>query len=110
VKLLFDANLSPVLARRLADAFPDSRHVCEFGLERASDRETTTFAAANGYCVATNDSDFRALRLQLGNQASRVVWIRLGNQTTRTIEAALRSRQLVVEAIAEDDAGVIEII
>jgi predicted nuclease of predicted toxin-antitoxin system len=32
MKLLFDQNLSPRLARLLADIFPDSTHVREVGL------------------------------------------------------------------------------
>ena len=33
MKLLFDQNLSPCLARRLADLYPDSAHVSEVGLD-----------------------------------------------------------------------------
>ncbi len=39
MKLLFDANLSPDLAVRLSDLFPDSEHVARLGLQ-ASDTET----------------------------------------------------------------------
>ena len=37
MKLLFDENLSPRLALRLADLFPDSTHVQEIGLKAAAD-------------------------------------------------------------------------
>jgi predicted nuclease of predicted toxin-antitoxin system len=37
VKLLFDQNLSPFLASRLADIFPESEHVQNVGLGKADD-------------------------------------------------------------------------
>jgi predicted nuclease of predicted toxin-antitoxin system len=37
MKLLFDQNLSPKLASRLADLFPGSSHVQTLGLDCASD-------------------------------------------------------------------------
>jgi hypothetical protein len=36
-RLLLDQNLAPALARRLADLYPDSAHVREFGLATADD-------------------------------------------------------------------------
>jgi len=37
MKLLLDQNLSPRLADRLADLFPDSSHVQRVGLDTATD-------------------------------------------------------------------------
>ena len=37
MKLLFDENLSPKLARLLADLFPDSVHVRDVGLKAVDD-------------------------------------------------------------------------
>ena len=39
VKLLFDQNLSPRLATRLHDLFPDSSHVFWVNLDQAEDAE-----------------------------------------------------------------------
>jgi hypothetical protein len=39
MKLLFDENLSPKLARLLVDLFPDSVHVRDVGLKAADDSE-----------------------------------------------------------------------
>jgi predicted nuclease of predicted toxin-antitoxin system len=36
LKLLFDANLSPKLVRRLTELFPDSAHVFGTGLEKST--------------------------------------------------------------------------
>jgi len=37
MKLLFDQNMPPQLARRLADLYPDSVHVREIGFRDATD-------------------------------------------------------------------------
>ena len=39
MKLLLDQNLARLLVRRLADEYPESVHVTEVGLDRATDRE-----------------------------------------------------------------------
>jgi predicted nuclease of predicted toxin-antitoxin system len=40
MKLLFDQNVSPRLARLLADIYPDSLHIREVGLRDAGDTES----------------------------------------------------------------------
>ena len=40
-RLLLDQNLAPVLARRLAELYPGSAHVREFGLQAADDSFST---------------------------------------------------------------------
>lgn len=49
MKLLVDENLSPALARELADLFPGSTHVNEVGLGSTPDEAIWTFAAANEF-------------------------------------------------------------
>ncbi|MBI3795645.1 MAG: DUF5615 family PIN-like protein [Deltaproteobacteria bacterium] len=41
MKLLFDQNLSPRLAARLADLYPASSHVYLLGLDRAPDHKVS---------------------------------------------------------------------
>ena len=59
MKLLFDQNLSPLLASRLSDIFPESTHVQDVGLDRADDTEVWKYAGANGYIIVSKDSDFQ---------------------------------------------------
>jgi hypothetical protein len=47
MKLLFDQNLSPRLPRLLADIFPDSAHIREFGMRDATDTIIWEYAKAN---------------------------------------------------------------
>lgn len=58
-RLLFDQNLAPALARRLADLYPGSAHVRELGLAAADDEVIWARAAADGYVIVTKDDDFR---------------------------------------------------
>jgi predicted nuclease of predicted toxin-antitoxin system len=59
VKLLFDANVSHKLVRRLASEYPDSSHVREAGLGGAEDRQIWDYARANGFMIVSKDTDFR---------------------------------------------------
>jgi predicted nuclease of predicted toxin-antitoxin system len=92
MKLLFDHNISPRLAARLADVFAGSSHVSYHGLDRATDVEVWEFARGNGYCLVTKDSDFQDLSLLRGFPP-KVIWLRAGNCTMAAIEALLRQHQ-----------------
>ena len=83
MKLLFDQNLSRLLVGRFAEEFPDSVHVTDVGLDRATDREVWEFARAGGYVIVSKDSDFRQLAFLFG-PPPKVVWLRVGNASTTT--------------------------
>ena len=100
MKLLFDQNLSPRLADRLADLYPGSTHVYQMGLDRASDLAVWNAARDQGYGIASQDADFADLSGLFGFPP-KVIWIRRGNCSTREIEAVLR---LHYEAVASLDA------
>ena len=57
MKLLFDENLSPKLVLLLADAFPDSLHVRDVGLEAADDPILWEYAKDNNLMLVSKDSD-----------------------------------------------------
>jgi predicted nuclease of predicted toxin-antitoxin system len=89
MKLLIDQNLSPRLVDRLADVFPNSGHVYQLGLDRASDEEVWAYARDNEFIIVTKDADFSELGTLRGFPP-KVIWIRAGNCTTAQIEALLR--------------------
>ncbi len=64
--LLFDQNLAPALARRLADRYPGSAHVRDAGLAAADDEAVWAHAGAGGYAIVTKDDDFRQRSFLLG--------------------------------------------
>lgn len=94
MKLLFDANLSPKLSRRLAELFPDSAHVFETGLARfTSDEAIWEYARDNGFVIVTADSDFLALARERGSPP-QVVRIENCNDRTARVEELLRTHAL----------------
>ena len=99
--LLFDHNLSPKLVERLEDLFPNSLHVIDAGLDKASDREVWDFARNNGFIITTKDADFTELGVLWGFPP-KVIWIRRGNCSTRTIEKLLRDSADAINNLDND--------
>lgn len=95
MKLLFDENLPPRLARTLSDAFPASAHVGELGLQTSHDLAIWDYARVNGYSIVSKDSDHYDLAILRGHPP-KVIWVRLGNCTTRQIEACLLANTPVI--------------
>ncbi|MGH6662299.1 MAG: DUF5615 family PIN-like protein [Rhodospirillales bacterium] len=89
MKLLLDANLSHRILTALAEEFPDSAHVRDFGLERAGDDEIWRYSRDNGFTIVTLDSDFYDLSVLRG-APPRVVWLRSADTATETLASLLR--------------------
>ncbi len=102
MKLLLDQNLSPRIAAALSDVFPGSMHVRDAGLASRTDIEVWRYAAANGFCVVSKDSDFHQLSF-LHGPPPKVVWIRRGNCTTKEIENLLRQSAAAIAQFGEDE-------
>ena len=103
MKLLFDQNLSPHLARLLADIYPDSVHVREVGLREAGDAEIWEYAKANGFAIVSKDSDFQQRSLLLG-APPKFIWLRVGNCTVKRVEDLLRSYSAAIHTFEMDDS------
>lgn len=94
MKLLFDANLSPKLAGRLADLFPGSVHVFDTGLARStSDQKIWKYAGEQGLTIVTADSDFIDLAKSHG-APPRVVHLENCDYRTSQVESVLRQHAL----------------
>jgi predicted nuclease of predicted toxin-antitoxin system len=78
MKLLFDENLSPQLARDLSARFPGSAHVRDCGLLGRTDEEVWDHARTHGFTLVSKDSDFQQRSLMFG-PPPKLVWLRLGN-------------------------------
>ncbi len=103
MKLLLDENLSPTLAKTLAEIYPDTAHVREFGLQAAPDPEVWAHAANHGYTIVTKDADFHHRSL-LHGPPPKIIWIRLGNCTTHDIADLLTARSEQVKAFLQSTA------
>ena|SRR5581483_1271797 len=102
MKLLFDENLSPELARRLADLFPDSTHVRDVGLKTADDLLVWDYARTNDLVIVSKDADMHDRSLLFG-YPPKVIWVRLGNCSTSQVENLLRREIAAIRKFYEDD-------
>ena len=102
MKLLFDENLSPALARRIADLFPDSVHVRDVGMKATDDPTVWEYAKDNDFMIVSKDADMHDLSLVFGNPP-KVVWLRPGNCSTRQVEELLRQDFDVIKLFYEDE-------
>lgn len=103
MKLLFDQNLSPRLATRLHDLYPDSSHVFWLNLDQVEDAEVWEYARQNGYMVVTKDADFSELSTLQGFPP-KVIWLQIGNCTTGQVESLLRLHNEAIKQLVESDS------
>ena len=96
MKLLFDENVSPRLAKLLAAEFPGSAHVRDAGLRGADDRRIWEYARNEGFAIVSKDTDFRE-RSYVEGAPPKVVWLDVGNAGTENIEGILRRERNRVE-------------
>lgn len=107
MKLLLDENLSRKLVVRLAELYPESAHVLEFGLLASVDREIWDFAKARNFVIVSADSDFYELATTIG-PPPKVVWLRRWTHPTRDAEHVLRREAIrITEFAADPELGVL---
>ena len=106
MRLLVDANLSPVVAARLRDAGHEAIHVYDLGLLRASDESIFEYALEHDYVVVSADTDFAAILARLDRAKPSFVLLRHVNEMTPEQHASLLHANL--DALAEDlEAGAV---
>jgi predicted nuclease of predicted toxin-antitoxin system len=103
MKLLFDQNLSWRLPQKLADLYPDSRHVREAGMKEAQDIDIWEYAKTNGFVIVSKDLDFQQRSLLYGHPP-KVVRLRVGNCPVQVIEDLLRKYSAAIHTFNLDAA------
>ena len=107
MKLLYDANLSRRLLKRLAGAFPQSRHVNLETLHSRADHAIWDYAALHGLTIVSKDNDFRQLSFLKG-PPPKVVWLSVGNAGTDEIGDLLRrSRDRITTFLENPEEGLL---
>jgi predicted nuclease of predicted toxin-antitoxin system len=101
MRFLLDQNLSPRLKDALLERYPGTIHVRDVGLQFADDEAIWSYAAQNGFTIASKDADFRQRSFLFG-QPPRVVWIRMGNCSTSEIESILEAQHDTIRAFEEN--------
>jgi predicted nuclease of predicted toxin-antitoxin system len=101
MKLLFDQNLSPRLARVLADIYPESVHVREIQMRDATDTQIWEHAKTHDFVIVSKDSDFQSRSLLYGSPP-KFIWLRVGNCPVKPIEELLRNHSIAIHTFAQD--------
>jgi predicted nuclease of predicted toxin-antitoxin system len=101
MKLLFDQNLSWRLPQHLADLYPDSKHIREFGLKESEDADIWEYAKAENFVIVTKDKDFQQRSFFYGHPP-KVIHLLVGNCTVQMIEELLRKHSPVIHKFAAD--------
>jgi len=103
LKLLFDANLSPKLVRRVGELFPGSAHVFDSGMASFTpDEEIWAYARENGFAIVTADADFVEL-LERRGSPPKVVRLEKCDYRTRMVEDLLRRNAVRIAELEESD-------
>jgi len=95
MKLLFDQNLSFKLPPSLNSAFPDSKHVKDFGLTGNDDEAIWQLALEQGFVIVSKDSDFLHRSLLHGHPP-KVIQVRVGNCSTQHIHEMFTRKDLTI--------------
>ena len=109
MKLLFDQNLSPNLAKYFEGYFNTSQHLQDIGFDASDDLTVWEFAQKNGFTIVTKDSDFNNLVSFLGFPP-KVIWLRRGNCSTKIIQGIINENLGTIKAFINDlDNGILSI-
>lgn len=109
MKLLFDQNLSPKLAKYFEASFNASQHLQDIGFDASEDHAVWEFAQKNGFTIITKDSDFNNLVSYLGFPP-KVIWLRRGNCSTKIIQKIIIENLDTIKAFINDtDNGILSI-
>ncbi len=112
MKLLFDQNISFRVVLQICNYFPEAKHVRDFSLQFASDREIWNYAKVNGYNIVTLDSDFYDI-VTLNGHPPKIIWLRLGNTSSLNLARVFSGHQENIKSFITDihhkDIGCLEI-
>jgi len=107
VKLLFDANISYRIKKKIADVYKDSLHVTDINLSSpAKDAEIWDWAKKNNFIIVTYDSDFEIMSGIYGFPP-KVILLKIGNQSTVFIANTLEKFKDSIQEFSENKTEVI---
>lgn len=110
MKLLFDQNLSPLLADNFKANFDETVHIQDLRLDSAEDSKVWEYAKSNNYTIVSKDSDFNNM-VSLFGFPPKVIWIRKGNCTSKEIRLLLtKNLDEIKKFINDSENGILTII
>ena len=110
MKLLFDAQLSFKLVKKLHATFPNSLHVSQTGMPQpADDIAIWHFARNHDFTIVTHDEDYYDF-LNLYGAPPKVIWLRFGNAPTNFVAEKLIEHTISINnLIMNSDYDLLEI-
>lgn len=110
MKLLFDANLSWRLNKKMLPDFPESVHVKDIGLGISpTDIQIWNYARINNFTIISLDEDFFKLSMNKGFPP-KVIIIRINNMNTNNLSAILQNYTSTIQTfIQNQESGILEI-
>lgn len=87
----------------LGATYPESIHVKQCGLNRASDTEVWEYAKSHGYTIVSKDSDFQERSILWGSPP-KVIWVRMKNCKSIEIARLLQNARVQVEEFTNREA------
>ena len=104
MKLLFDENLSPSLAKYFNGTFLTSMHVSEINLANENDVDVWEYAKHNNFSIVSKDKDFNHM-VSLFGFPPKVIWIRRGNCSTQEIKFLINSHSEIIKSFLDDSTN-----
>ena len=102
MKLLFDANISFRIVKKLQKDFPNCLHVSRTGMDLPiTDKMIWQFAKNNSYIIVTHDEDFYELSNLYGSPP-KVIWLRFGTPPTDIVVQKLLKHRMDIESLYLD--------
>ena len=103
MKLLFDANISFRIVKKLKNDFPNCLHISKSGLNSPiSDRTIWNFAKMTDFIIVTHDEDFYELSNLYGTPP-KVIGLRFGTLPTNIVVQKLLTYKTDIENLSLDD-------
>jgi len=110
MKLLLDANLSWRLTSVLTEHFGECIHVNKTELPKpAKDTEIWNYAAAKGYSIITQDSDFLNL-FETRGFPPKIILLRMGNMNKKMAEQIILQAKSSILDLENSDCGLLEVL
>lgn len=108
MRFIFDANLSPKLARRLADLFPGSVHLFDLPYPRdVDDAVIWAHAKDEGFGIVTADGDDFPPLVKLFGFPPRVLLLESWRYPTKIAEDLIRSNAIRIARFMDSDVGLL---
>lgn len=108
MKLLFDANLSPKLVKRLEDLFPGSVHLFDLPLPRdASDYAIWSYARQNEFGIITADGDDYPPIARRFGAPPKVILLESWRFPTRIAVDLIRAHAILIAEFARNNQALL---